>query len=294
MTAIVDAHHHIWRQADLPWLAGPEQPRIFGPYGPLRRDYAIAEYLADIAGSGVVQSVYVQANWAAGRSLDEARWVAGIAAAHGFPHATVAFADLLAPDCADTIAALAAVPGVRGIRQQLHWHANPGYRFAPRPDLAADPALRASLARLAGHGLLFELQVFAGQMEGAAALARALPDLQFVLMHAGMLEDLSAAGRAAWRAGLARLAACPNVATKISALGTFVHAVDPPLVAEVTAVATDLFGPGRCCWGSNFPIEKLWTGYRRLLDAHLAALARLPAADRRAVLHDTAVRLYRL
>ena len=28
MSGIVDAHHHIWRQADLPWLMGPLQPRI--------------------------------------------------------------------------------------------------------------------------------------------------------------------------------------------------------------------------------------------------------------------------
>ena len=42
MTDIVDAHHHIWRQADLAWLSGPMQPRIFGPYEPIRRDYPIA------------------------------------------------------------------------------------------------------------------------------------------------------------------------------------------------------------------------------------------------------------
>ena len=53
VTEIVDAHHHIWRQADLPWLIGPMQPRIFGPYEPIRRDYPIEEYLADLAGSGV-------------------------------------------------------------------------------------------------------------------------------------------------------------------------------------------------------------------------------------------------
>ncbi|HZP19732.1 MAG TPA: amidohydrolase, partial [Bauldia sp.] len=56
--AIVDAHHHFWRQRDLPWLTGPMLPRIFGPYEAIRRDYPISEYLADIAGSGVVKSVY--------------------------------------------------------------------------------------------------------------------------------------------------------------------------------------------------------------------------------------------
>ena len=64
MTELVDAHHHIWRQADLPWLSGPMQPRIFGPYEAIRRDYPIQEYLDDLAGSGVKRSVYVQTNWA--------------------------------------------------------------------------------------------------------------------------------------------------------------------------------------------------------------------------------------
>ena len=59
----VDAHFHVWRQADLPWLMGPMQPRIFGPYDPIRRDYPMAEYLADLAGTGVEKAVYVQANW---------------------------------------------------------------------------------------------------------------------------------------------------------------------------------------------------------------------------------------
>ena len=53
---IIDAHHHIWRQRDLPWLSGPMQPRIFGPYEAIRRDYPMAGFLADISGSGVEKS----------------------------------------------------------------------------------------------------------------------------------------------------------------------------------------------------------------------------------------------
>lgn len=74
MTDIVDGHHHIWRQADLPWLTGPMQPRIFGPYEPIRRDYPIQEYLDDLKGSGVTRSVYVQTNWANDRFEDETAW----------------------------------------------------------------------------------------------------------------------------------------------------------------------------------------------------------------------------
>jgi len=56
MTGLVDAHFHIWRQADLPWLLGPMQPRIFGPYEPIRRDYPVEEYLADCRPEGVTEA----------------------------------------------------------------------------------------------------------------------------------------------------------------------------------------------------------------------------------------------
>ena len=95
MIGIVDGHHHIWRQADLPWLQGPMVPRIFGPYEPIRRDYPIEEYLADIAGTGVEKSVYVQTNWAKAGAVDEVAWVQATADAHGWPHAIVGYADLL-------------------------------------------------------------------------------------------------------------------------------------------------------------------------------------------------------
>jgi predicted TIM-barrel fold metal-dependent hydrolase len=44
---VVDAHLHVWRLADLPWLHGPEVPRIFGAYQPIRRDYPITDNLCD-------------------------------------------------------------------------------------------------------------------------------------------------------------------------------------------------------------------------------------------------------
>ena len=291
---IVDAHHHVWRQADLPWLLGPMQPRIFGPYEAIRRDYLIGEYLDDLAGSGVTRSVYVQANWAPDRFEDEVAWVQRVADESGWPHAIVGYADLLAADVRPQLDRLARYPLLRGVRMQLHWHENEMYRFAPRHDLARDPVLRRNVARLADYGLAFDLQVFAGQMAGAAELAAACPDVTFVLQHAGMLEDLSPAGRADWRAGMERLAARPNVVSKLSAFGTFIHRNDPVHIADVVRDTVAVFGADRCLFGSNFPIEKLWTGYRALLDAFLTAAAGLDDPAHAAIFEGTAVRVYRL
>jgi predicted TIM-barrel fold metal-dependent hydrolase len=291
---LIDAHHHIWRQADQPWLNGPMVPRIFGPYDAIRRDYPISEYLADIKDNGVVASVYVQTNWEPARNIEEVAWVQAIADAHGFPHAITGFADLAGPDVDATLDAMQPFPRLKGIRQQVHWHENPNYRFAPRPDVIADEQWRRGLAQLAPRGLLFELQVFASQMALGAALAGAFPQTTFVLQHAGMLEDLSDAGRAAWRNGMRQLAECPNVFVKLSALGTFVHRATLADIQPIVSDTVTLFGAERCLWGSNFPIEKIWTDYATVAGNIRQAVAHLPLHEQRQILSETAVRVYGL
>ena len=294
MIGIVDAHHHIWRQADLAWLSGPMQPRIFGPYEPIRRDYPIREYLGDIAGSGVLRSVYVQTNWPNDRFEDEAAWVQQTANEHGWPHALVAYAGFGVEDVRPQLDRLARYPLVRGARMQLHWHENPLYRFTARPDLCADPAIRRNIGHLADYGWSFDLQVFAPQMAEAAMLAESCPKVTFVLQHAGMWEDLSPEGRTAWRAGITRLARCPNVVSKLSGLGTFIHRNDAAHITAVLDETVAIFGADRCLFGSNFPIEKLWTSYRDLVEAYRTATARLSPGQRDAIFAGTAKRVYRL
>ena len=294
MIPIVDAHHHVWRHGDLPWLKGPMVPRIFGPYEAIRRDYPISEYLTDIKGCGVEKSVYVQTNWLKEQAIDEARFVQSIADARSWPHAMVGYADLLSDSAPATLAALAKFPAMRGIRMQLHWHENPLYRFAPEPDLMNRPVFRKNFAHLADFGMSFDLQVFTSQMADAARLAAEFPRTTFILQHAGMLEDHSSAGRQAWRDGMKRLADQPNIVTKLSGLGTFIHRNDTAHISGIAAEAVECFGSGRCLFGSNFPIEKLWTGYAELIRSHRAALTSFATKDQQAILHGNACRIYRL
>ncbi len=294
MSEIIDAHHHIWRQKDLPWLLGPMQPRIFGPYEAIRRDYPMAEFLDDIDGTGVSKSIYVQANWAPNWYEDEVAWVSSVASETGWPHGIVGYADFTVEDVRPQLDRLRKYPLMRGLRQQIHWHRNTLYRFAKRPDLAADPQFQRNVARLADYGWAFDLQVFAPQMEGAAELAAACPEVTFILQHAGMLEDLSKKGWSEWREGMKRLADRPNVVSKLSGLGTFIHRNDPEHIGSVVRATVKLFGPERCLFGSNFPIEKLWTNYSDLVSAYKEATARMSKADKAAIFHDTAARVYRL
>jgi predicted TIM-barrel fold metal-dependent hydrolase len=294
MTDIIDAHHHIWRRRDLPWLDGPMQPRIFGPYEAIRRDYLIDEYLADLSGTGVTKSVYVQCNWPKDRFEDEVAYVQQAANETGFPNAIVGYADFLVSDVRPQLDRLTKYPGMRGLRMQLQWHKNPQYQFASGPDLARDPTLQNNVAHLADYGWSFDLQVFADQMHGAGELVDSAPKVTFILQHAGMIEDASPEGWAEWRKGMRLLASRPNVVSKLSALGTFIHKNDPAHIAAVVHETVDIFGPERCLFGSNFPVEKLWTEYGDLITAYRKAIEPLGEAVARAAFHDTAARVYRL
>jgi predicted TIM-barrel fold metal-dependent hydrolase len=294
MTGIVDAHHHIWRRKDVPWLEGPMLPRIFGPYEAIRRDYPISEYLTDIANSGVTHSVYVQANWAREHFEDEVKWVQQTADETGWPNAIVGYADLMVGDVRPQLDRLSRYSRLRGIRMQLHWHDNPQYRFATKPDLMREARFRHNMARLADYGLSFDLQVFAGQMADAAELAAEFSGTVFILQHAGMLEDRTAIGRAAWRQGMMKLARQPNVVSKLSGLGTFIHKVDGDEIGDIARQTIGIFGAERCLFGSNFPIEKLWSSYDGLIEAYVAALAGYSMAAQDQILSATAKRVYRI
>jgi predicted TIM-barrel fold metal-dependent hydrolase len=291
---IVDAHHHIWEMKNLPWLSGEPVPRIFGEYRSIRRDYPIEEYLADIKAAGVDKSVYVQVNWIPDQEVDETRWVQSVADKFGYPNAIVGYADLAKLQVEKTLLAHLESPLFRGVRQQLHWHANPQYRFASRSDQMNDTRWRQGFALLEKFGLIFELQVFAGQMADGAKLAADFPGTTIVLEHAGMLEDRSAAGWNAWRAGMRLLAENRNVYTKISGLGTFLHRCEREAIRPVILETVELFGADRCMFGSNFPIEKIWTDYATLFGVTVSILDELTAGEKAAVLGGTANRVYRM
>ena len=291
---MIDSHHHVWLRSDLPWLIGPEQPRIFGAYSSIRRDYTIEEYLSDIGSTGIARSVYVQANWSPERYEDEVAWVQSVADACGWPHGIVGFADFTCNDARRQLEALSRYPLMRGVRQQFHWHENPRFRFASRADLVKDSNVKRNVALLSEFGWSFDLQVFAPQMNDAAELVDACRDVTFILQHAGMLEDLSADGRAVWRSGMKELACRPNVVSKLSGFGTFLHRNDPEFVGQMIGETVEIFGARRCMFGSNFPIEKIWTSMEDLVSTFRSCTGHLDEHEQRAIFEGTARQVYRL
>src|SRR5664279_3591626 len=181
---VIDTHHHIWLRKDVPWLAEPPIPRMFGDYFGIRRDYPVEEFMLDVQPQGVTKSVHVTANWGPAGALDETKWLQSIADRHGFPHGIVANADLTDPDLDATLKAHKQFPNMRGVRQMLYWDREPVRQSVPRPDYCNAPEFRHGFALLEKHDLSFELQVYAGQAAYAAELVKAFPNVRMILVHA--------------------------------------------------------------------------------------------------------------
>ena len=290
----IDTHHHIWLRKDVGWLADPPIPRMFGDYFGLRRDYPVEEWMNDIVPEGFTKSVHVTAMWGPGKELEETRWLQATADKHGFPHGIVCNANLSDPEIDSQLKAQKQFPNLRGVRNMLYWDKEPVRQGALRPDQCNAPDFRRGFALLEKYDLSFELQVYAHQAKYAVELIKAFPNVRMILVHAGMLTGRTPQAIDEWRAALTAMAAFPNLHVKLSGLGMYSHGITSAQARQVIRDCVQIFGIGRTIYGSNFPLEKLHASYADFFAVYRKALSEYTAAEQRAVLHDNAVKFYRL
>ena len=311
---ICDPHHHLWDH-------------------PGRR-YLLDELLADTgSGHNVVATVFVECMSmyrASGpqemRPVGETEFVNGIAAmsaSGGFGRTRVAsgivsFADLALGERVGPVldAHLAVSPRFRGIRHAAGWEASDQIRNShtnPPPGLLGDVRFRRGFAELAPRGLTFDAWLYHPQLSELADLAKAFPDTTIILDHfGGPLGIGPYAGRRAevfgvWKTAIRALADCPNVVVKLGGLvmplnGFGFHKREQPIGSIELAEATrdwylhtiECFGVERCMFESNFPVDKVSVSYRVLWNSFKRLTANFSAAERAALFHDTAARVYRL
>ena len=197
----------------------------------------------------------VEAGQPIGAQLGETEWLQAMADDYGYPQGIVAGADLTDPDLDALLEAHAARTNVRGIRQIVCWHPDRLKTYNARDPLL-DPAWEAGLARLARHGLSFDLQLYPVQMQTAAAIARRHPDVPLIINHAGLPTDRDEAGMTVWREGLRELARQPQISIKISGLGITDRDWSVESVRPIILECIDAFGTERSMFASDFPVDR--------------------------------------
>jgi len=294
---MVDAHHHIW---DLglkahPWLTGESPvPFRYGDYTAIRKSYLPADYRRDSARFDIVKTVYVEAEWDSKDPIGETRWVHEMAARHGSPNAMVAQAWLDRADAADVLAQQAAFPLVRSVRHKPRSAARRQDARRGEPGSMDCGRWRSGYALLAKHGLHFDLQTPWWHFDAAAELARDLPGTVIIVNHTGLPADRSPEGLAGWRRAMELLAREPNVRLKISGIGVPGQRWTPELQGPVVRDAIRIFGVERAMFASNFPVDSLVATFDEIYGSFLEITQDLPGEARRQLLHDNAVRIYRL
>ena len=292
---IVDPHHHLWDPGrnTYPWLQGEMHDRGWGDLRPLQQPYLVANLLADAARQGLQKSVHVQANFDPADPVGETAWLEGVAAESGFPHGIVGFADFSSPDVESVLERHSQHTRMRGIRQVLNRHPNPVLNRAPK-DFLADETWQKKLGLLQRYGWSFDAQVYCQQMPALAPLARRYPDMQFVLDHAGMPAERDAAGVEGWKRGMRQLAACSNIAVKLCGYGMVDTKWTVDSIRPFVLQPIEWFGPERCMFASNFPVDRLMASYDRLWNAYRDISAGFSSAEKALLFRENAERIYRI
>ena len=268
---VTDSHVHFWDPGRLPypWLAG--EPMIAARHTP--------ETLAIEAGAALpARIVFVQAECARDRWLDEVLWVESLALAEPRIAGIVAHAPMDAGlETSGILAELKRHPLVRGVRHLIQGEAD--RQFCTRA------VFIAGVQELGHHGLTFDLCCRHHQLPGVIELVRRCPQTSFILDHAGK-PAISRRELDPWRGEISALADLPNVVCKFSGLVTDLRPYAEHLLAT--------FGPSRLLFGSDWPVVKLATSYAGWLDAAQALLSSLSPGERTAIFNDNAGRVYRL
>ncbi len=289
---IVDAHQHFWDPVANyhPWLRDePPIPFRYGDYRAIRRRYLPPDYIADALPLRIDKTVYVETEWDPADPVGEMRYVEHLRHEFGLPTVAVAHARLDKPDAADVLSQQAAFTFVRSVRHKPRANVSPA---DSSPGGMADARWRAGYAELGRNKLRFDLQTPWWHLPDAARLASDFPYTPIILNHTGLPADRSAEGVAGWRAAMKTLASCPSVAVKISGLGQQGRSWTVAANRNIVLTTIDLFGPSRCMFASNFPVDGLCASFHTIFAGFREMVRGFSAGEQRGLFHDNAIRIY--
>ncbi len=289
---VVDAHHHLWdlESHSYPWLQGSPVKAHFGDYAAIRKSYLPADYQSDARGVELLASVHVEAHWQGGQDpAGESRWLESQCHGCNFPTAIIGHADLAAADVGSILDEHGRVSQFRGVRIMcLRGGAESGRRLLRSKDF------QRGVAQLAERGLRLELQMNASLGHEVCQLARAFPQLPIMVIHAALPLERQPEGIGAWRGCVAELSGQNNIHIKLSGLPMCDWQWTPASLGPFVHHLVDCFGPERVVFGSNFPVDSLFSDYSTLLAAYLMVLDHVDSAALHLIFRESANHFYAL
>ena len=282
-----DLTHPTLRYEWLDWEAPLD--KLVGDEGAIRaKHYRAEDFLAETRFQNVKATVHVQAAIGSADPVEETRWLHECAGRTGTPDAVIAAVDLTAPDAEKTLARHLAFPLMRGIRDLRD------------DDYLTNPAWRRGYAAMEGHDLVCCDDPFLEQMGLARALAEEHPGVTLCIDHAahpgyrGIPRQSSCGDLGLWRAAIREVAKAENVVIKMSGFGMSDRQWTPEGVRPWILECVEVFGIDRAFFGTNWPVDRLYSSYGDVLDAYAAAIADFTPDEQIALFSGNAERIFRL
>ena len=273
----IDSHQHFWRYSPTEHVWMTEEMAA------IRRDFLPGDLQPLLEETGFDGCVAVQAR----QSLEETRWLLGLAAEHQFIRGVVGWVDLRSPDLPAQLAELAAAPKLVGVRHVVHDEPDDGFMLGDR--------FQGGLARLSDHGLAYDLLLFPKHLPVAVRLVSAFPDQRFVLDH--IAKPAIAAGVVSpWREDLRELARHPHVSCKLSGMVTEARWREWKRddFSRYLDIVLETFGPERVMIGSDWPVCTLSASYAATVGLVVDYVAAHASGHADAILGGNCARIYQL
>jgi predicted TIM-barrel fold metal-dependent hydrolase len=272
---MIDAHHHLWdlNKVSYPWLEAKGVVRFFGDPTPIQRNYLLTEFRENAGAEGFRASVHIQVG--ATDPVGEAEWIDSIAQANpDWPLVQVVYCDLTSKSLGKELDLIQKISSVRGVRQIVGRSSDEDTKSGTN-DLLISSAFRDGLVELGKRNLSFDLQLTPALIVQASKVMSSAPDTKIVLCHAGSPSDRSEQGLERWSKDLRLLSSMSNIFCKLSGLGMFDHNWTPGSIAPIVNECVQQFGPSRCMFGSNFPVDSLYSDYSFLMQAYRSIVPKL-------------------
>ena len=285
----VDTHVHFWDRsvAELQWTwldAGFSGYRFESGDGYSNARYLPPDLMAEAEGTGLAGVVGVHCAEPIPDPEVETAWLERVGDRHGPPDVTVGRCELDQPGIASLLERHSRHRRFRGVRDLTAY------------ERLASESTAAAMDAAAALGISVEVRRPHDGLGVVAAIAHRWPGVPVVLSHACLPPSRDARSLASWSVALSRLAGhTESVVCKLSAVAGrgdpdwTTGSIRPWILAAVGA-----FGPDRCMLGSNWPVDRRYGSYRKLIDAYRDVLSALGPADRQAILAGTARRVYRM
>lgn len=288
---IIDAHHHFWDPInnDHPWLRQePMIPFRYGDYNAIRNPFMPDDYDAEASDWDVIASVTMEGEWNPSDPLGEARWMQKLVQDTTRPAAHVAQAWLDRDDLDFVLDGLSGLQFVKSVRHKPRATSNPNGESGGMADIA----FQAGFVKVSNAGLMFDLQTPWWHLREALYMAELAPETPIILNHTGLPADRSASGLASWREAMIDFAKLPNAYVKISGLGLPEKTWPKQSNEMIIQQTIDIFGPERCMFASNFPVDGLCGSFNTIFSGFDAATKHLSSSEKAAVFRTTAARIY--